>query len=656
MDERHDTMSSSTSNRNDIISNDNGDEWNASPELEEHLTAAADEAVDKADRLSRKAVEFRRESARLRAESRKVLERAEQLDKKAKGLDADSKTSRSLGNTLRYQTMLQRLSRNDKSLVDVASTEDLDFPDGYGKTLGEALRDNKVVTKLELNLSTILSSQCRARLEYHGSPTASTCTSKQKNLEALVSGELEPALLHFLKTSTSLQNVAVCYPKRSLDRAACSTIGNLLLNALTESKSLRELKWTDRLPSFGICTLLRASRSLRSLTFSLNDTAAYSVDHRQSIASAIGSSKTLESFTLQVPKQEEALAIEIFGKLHRVRSLRELCLGALEDFDDSYYVALSQYLRAANRTLQKFHMEFFFLDDSIMDTVLSGLVHRSHDSGNNSHAYVTISKLFFSECEWHYDAVERLVGFLQTIITNAGGETVYDSKLRELCIMSDPILGHFVSRHLAASLLAAPPNASMKLVPTIGSQLETLTLDNVQPLFLEQLGDNAHRVQLQNLHLWGISKQASVAFARSLPKLKSIRKLKLANVATGTTRRILHGLKHNGSVRQVFANSGDGDEESCFSDKQLRLMEAYCKRNRLLGALLQIGRVSASATNGASLARILPKYPMLLQVAQQVPDTREAKLLQGLLSIGQCRLGHESPPPTRTSRRRRRQN
>jgi hypothetical protein len=95
-----------------------------------------------------------------------------------------------------------------------------------------------------------------------------------------------------------------------------------------------------------------------------------------------------------------------------------------------------------------------------------------------------------------------------------------------------------------------------------------------------------HTLELEGNHGDGI------AFYKCIPNLVSLRKLKLSPHQWEPEEfkwdwyhyRTVRGLRENGSIVDVETEKGD---DCGFTATQLRLIKAYCQRNRLLNELLE---------------------------------------------------------------------
>jgi hypothetical protein len=205
------------------------------------------------------------------------------------------------------------------------------------------------------------------------------------------------------------------------------------------------------------------------------------------------------------------------------------------------------------------------------------------------------------------------------------------------------------------------------LTPTIGSQIHSLSLVRAHDVFLYHLRDHADRVRLHTLELEG-DFDDGIAFYKCIPQLVSLRKLKLfpSDLCDRNEYWIFRGLRENGSIVEVETEE---DGRSAFSAAQLRLIDAYCQRNRMLNELV-VGSEQRSAERGGehndngidigntvdgdvkdhgvsddgtdntvnaahrTVKAELLHRPSMFQCAEQIPRTHATMLIRGLAVLG----------------------
>lgn len=580
-------------------------------EEEHRLLFAQSEGVKEVHDLQERRAEFRTTSSQKRKVARQLLEEAERLDIEALDLQASSEAAEERLQSARFEHALLRLKRNDKDLTTLS----LPYPSGYGKRLGEALLQNTVLTDLSLDPSSFLSS------------------------EGQVERQLEP-ILHVLQESKSLTSVGITRWVYQPGGDGSNVLGGFLLNAISRSQSIRDLKWLVHIPSLEFRHALSSTTSLVSLAVQLVEPDLYTDDDKQRIASTFAiASKTLESLTLIAPSADTDWFIQILTNLQKLRSLRDLCLHFLSEFDEQVcYDAVKQYLVSASGPLRRFELTGVEMNTTCITRVLSGLV-RSPD-GSTLVPSTSLSHLELSDCyQPNVNSVEQLAVFLQTRTTNNSGKITHDSALRKLGVN---LRGkQSFSKRVAESVLMANSqavNATMGdsgstndvLFPTIGSQLDALRVDDVHSIFPTTLCNESHRVRLTTLELCEISRSACIALSRCLPRLVSLRNLTLTDLENRRcTKWILRALRCNSSVCEVVTENESG--VTLFDSTQLRLIQAYCDRNKALVPL-----IGTAPRNRSELCSMGAKLrPSLLLSTKPLTHTGASITIQGLLALGQ---------------------
>jgi hypothetical protein len=546
--------------------------------------------------------EFAAESERLRAAARKLVEDAQRLQTEAiqleteasKVLAKESEKSKVIY-SLKCQKILHCLSRNDTETKDV-HIDEYDAPVGQATLLGEALEGNTVVLELYLDIEMML-------------PKGS----------AVVSIPVVGKLLQFLSTSTSLRRVhlGLSLSGTRMSRAVAYELTGMLVDAIAKNSSIVDLSLN--LPDQEHWLQKIANMPLTSLKLWFPDFLTRDVP---TIASCIASLSHLEFLEL-FPRGHESVAIAILTQLSSADSrLRHLSLNSDDGMYEPLLTALGRFLSSTTRLD---HLELSGLDcyENELEIVFRGLQHVNVETGVTT---IYMSKLHFAEFQFDKEEFPPMVAFLKTRIHRKGAVTCR-SALQELCFhpCGHDGLGRFGARQLASSLLMArmrmnDSGIGTKLMPTIGSQVRSISLGSVPRIFLDHLGRHAHRVRLETMELIDVPKDTGVALGACLPKLQYLKVLKLSFVGTGSPYWILRGLRRNGTLVNVEITY---EEEYChFDAAQSRLVEAYCERNRVLGDLLD---------NEAGLAQCM--LSSLLQVAKQAPVTQVSNLVRGLLSL-----------------------
>jgi hypothetical protein len=529
--------------------------------LEESLL---DAQIHEAD-LERR--EFAAESQRLRAVARKLVEESQRLEVDARTANAKESAKSSLVDALKCEKTLYCLSRNDPEtrIVDLASYKG---SDGYGKVLGEALEGNTMVSELILNGPMLL----------------------LPRYSRAISLPLVEKFLQFLSTSASLRRVYLGHPTwcvRSSFDVAFELIG-MIVDAILTNSNIVDLSLNVPRVNVWLPRIADAKLPLTTLTLWFLDHLDLTRQDTPPVATCIASLAHLENLNLFV-ERNKSLPTAILIRLSNADSrLRYLRLDTKAELDRSFFTALGQFLSSTTRLD---HLELSgvaFYDTDEMGDVLRGLRHVDNETGVTS---IFVSRLSFAKCVCSRDGFAPIAAFLKTKIHRNGAVTCRTA-LNELFF--HPCKHAWLERRgalpLANSLLMALERMNGSdagaeiLVPTIGSQVRCISLAHVHRIFLDHLGRHAHRVQLESLELIDVPKVTGMSLGACLPKLQSLKVLKLVMVGTGSPYWILHGLRQNGTLLNVEITNKE--EYSNFDAAQLILVEAYCQRNTLLGELL----------------------------------------------------------------------
>jgi hypothetical protein len=145
--------------------------------------------------------------------------------------------------------------------------------------------------------------------------------------------------------------------------------------------------------------------------------------------------------------------------------------------------------------------------------------------------------------------------------------------------------------------------------PTIGSQIESLTLDYVNdlfPRFFSRMAQRSARIRLKELKATGLMRQDVIGLVQCLSQVQSLRALDVSLYDTSALP-ILIALRENGNILSVSIERTRTDE----ADLASKVTQAYCERNKCLdGLLLESSRSTepdqdcVAATNGAPSRRM----------------------------------------------------
>jgi hypothetical protein len=179
-----------------------------------------------------------------------------------------------------------------------------------------------------------------------------------------------------------------------------------------------------------------------------------------------------------------------------------------------------------------------------------------------------------------------------------------------------------------------PINIAPTWIPTIGSQVQTLTIYNYRNGFagtLDKMGQCTRGIiHLQRLELYGMKFDNFEELARNMPSLTFVKSLGLGAYCYRKQRvanLVLHMLRENDhvcflSVLEEKPRPNSMDQDPRFLDAaQFRLAQAYCKRN------VNLAKLWKNSTDCLYL------YPSLLQATKHV-SRQHFLLCLGLMTCG----------------------
>jgi hypothetical protein len=599
------------SGENSILADRSNSSVDGRPLEERVIEARINAAEEEVEQMQEKSRQFRVASERLRHELRKLLEESDRLEAEERALQQKVASNKQLIVDLQFEDDLLRLRRNDMECMDTVRN---DVPFGYGHALGPALLVNTNLVELFLDLQFLL--------------PLGIC-----DMPAAFVGPI----LQFVTTSASLRHLYLFegkmnhLPSREYDPNA-ERLAGMLVAAMVRNSCIETVSLDLRKPVAALQRIARTGMKLQSLhvKFCDSDDEFIRPGEHFTIASCIASLPMLQHLALMVFENPGLVAC-ILDRLTRMQtSLRHLKLTVSKKMDE-FSAALSRFL-ANSTTLEQFEMMQLYFTVGHMQDLLSGLRHIDTATGVST---VKVTTLSFSQCEFDLDAYDLLATFLQFKTKDANGAMILQSALRNLHFEGwYNRLDWSLSVHLPDSLLMAQTtdcSGGIQMLPTIGSLVQSVSLVGPNGIFLQRLGENSDRVRLETLRLEGISKKFCKRLARYLPRLVSLRTLSVAEVGTGGTPWILHGLKKSGQLHSL-----ESDDDDVFDATQLRLIEVYCQRNRVLVEWLEkVSEQSDKCHNDAHLPMTLQlsSFPTLLEVAKQVPTERATVLLRGLLGL-----------------------
>jgi hypothetical protein len=474
---------------------------------------------------------------------------------------------------------------------DIVRVTDYGLPRGYGRDLGNALLQNARVSSLQINLHKCFESE-------------GDSTTQQP-----LTGE-EP-LFQYLRESDSLEQVSLSSSRYEGDEqdeedAQTTLLVNLALQALANNCILQvmDLMEMNIIPSDALVFFLQNSKSKVLCELIGLGHGVYhpnTVPAHRAVARAIASVSSLEILELSQydnPVLIHCLLAEL-GSECRFQSLE------IAFCPESLLRSLSVYL-CATIALRSLTIANTLFDSAAMTLLEDGLLENQ-----------TVIHLHFKLCV--FEADDSLLRFMHT----CHGPT-WSSKLRRLNVEGyDPLTPSRSTGSDIAIFLQGNPTSPGR--PTPGTCLEDVAFPHIDHIGWVSLSD-------------------------CLPSLLCLRRLTIRDVVEGVdVLKFVHSVQQNGTLQHIsaqFLSAITGDDEflgdSVFTSPFQRLVDAYCKRNELLGWLLANPKMPNDVSDKDDFAFYsrevnvpLPmvSYPTLFAVAAQCPRLSLTHVLTGLMAI-----------------------
>jgi hypothetical protein len=467
---------------------------------------------------------------------------------------------------------------------DIVRVTDHSLPRGYGRDLGNALLQNAMVSSLQINLHKCFASE-------------GDSTTQQP-----LTGE-EP-LFQYLRESDSLEQVSLSSSQDEGD-VQPTLLVNLAIQALANNRILQvmNIMGMNIIPSDALVFFLQNSKSKVLCELIGLGHGVYhpnTVTAHRAVARAIVNVSSLEILKLSgydSPVLIHCLLAEL-GSECRFQWLEISCARSI-------LPSLSPYL-CATIALRSLTIAYIFFASEDMTLLEDGLLENQ-----------TVIHLHFKVCDFAAD--DSLLRFMHT----CHGPT-WSSKLRRLNIEGYGRLSpsRSTGSDIAIFLQGNPTSPGR---PTPGTCLEDVAFRDIDHIGWVSLSD-------------------------CLPSLLCLRRLTIRKVDKGVdVLKFVHSLRQNGTLQHISAQFlraiTENDEflgDSVFTSPFQRLVDAYCKRNELLGWLLANPKMPNDESDKDDFAFYsrevkvpLPmvSYPTLFAVAVQCPRLSPTHVLTGLMAI-----------------------
>jgi hypothetical protein len=605
--------------------------------LEDQLMEEALSSKRKGAELQEEDRRLRSESKRLREESKRLRDEANRIEEKAKRVYSDSWKAFDASKSREFQALCLKLRRNDPSTTILPDAND--FPTGYAQQLGLALKGNTHVSSILVRLGSSI-------------PKLDDCGDSKSNFKETI-GKLVDPLVQYIRASASLRRVTI-YPA-SQDKFD-ETLAELFLGASLRNPNIEEISFEScRIPVRAfLAGNWQTTTSLKKFYFGSECHSDFSDEDRQLIGEAFQSFSLLQSLDIDIV--DDSLVESIFDNVCSGNSKLEglkVTLGNSPQPD--IWSSLTSILYST-KEFQHLDFDSFHFEDEEMRELINGMTPQ-----DNSNALTTVAELSLQDCPIDRSARQLLLDFMQTRVDPQllVGNDTRPFSLRKLNFvdLSHSITQQWrISSRMLVSMLSvqqgdeeddddsdnqAQDDANYEWHPTIGSQVESLTLDPIDndcfPRFFSRLAQESARIRLQKLKATRLRQQDVIGLAQCISKVESLRAFDVSLFQTSALP-ILISLRENGNIQSAVIEGTRPDE----TDLTSRVTQAYCDRNKCLDGLLlessrtiELDQDDGPVTGASPVTSIGGKSfsPTLWAAALQVPDTQSSKVYRSLLSL-----------------------
>jgi hypothetical protein len=526
----------------------------------------------------------------------------ERLDVCVKRLRTEAIEARRMHDALQFDALCLALRRNDPATTELIDTDF--YPVGYARRLGEALQGNTHVATLKLDLEKLI-------------PPASMHETNVVDPSKML-GFAEP-LMSSIRNGSAMRSLKI--HSEFWDESFEPLLGSLMEAAFENRSAMRELTCSPPIMPTSTTPFHAGMRSdvLEKLDVRFCDDDMYSRGDRIRIREAFRQCSRLQS--LRVQTEDEDIAVMILEGLKggmqdssfpfQLRELKFKCHYSIQTL--AYWVALSELVHATDRLK---HLQLEGVLD--MDAFLACLA-----------PPCSISKVSLLDCCVENGAIDSLEQFMKMRKQpDSGGVLLEEFAIDWMCSAEDLCASSF-----ASMFFLQQEDDEEAWYSTLGSSLHTLSVSSIQHGcygFLDTMANNSHRLEIKNVKLAELDEADCENLATWISRTHSLQELTLNDISDA--HRILASLRCNGTLHTVFM---PGEKES-------RLANNYCARNKQLGQLIEsLTSVESDTVQEMKDHKECSKetrsaqsvLPTLLQCAKQISTTRASTALSSLLSL-----------------------
>jgi hypothetical protein len=487
--------------------------------------------------------------------------------------------------TRHFNVLCLFLKENDPQLQEIVGAEVDDniceegyrccYPSGYGRRLGESLRDNTHVTSCSLDLNGFCSAQDM--------------------------DDVFAPWRHFFRRYETLRTVSLYYSGESMrSDVSAKHLFKLMATALSESQSIEdvEIRVGIAVPLDAFGEMMRSSKSLKELGIDLNSfDADCAAKH---VFAAFDGNRTLERLTVGSTSNSDVV-LGAFQALRAHPTLRELSVDMSRGDGMVQIKAFAAFLHST-RSLQRLSLDHDgCFDRKQMACIVAGL-----------QVNTSITALWLDFCELDAGATFVFVKFMQSTKT-----------IRELYFGRDVFQYSSLGKVMGVLLM--------------DSSLRTLRFGPATEFdpgeFSARMEDCVVHIPLEGLHVFDWGQGDPEELFQWIPALPCLQELSIPPLHCEENCSVLLDFVRQSWSLTLVDVGHENHVHEAFDKLDLCRLQAYCQRNLFFKTLL-----SKCTTNSSRPPVDKFLLPSLFAVAKQAPRIRLNELLAALL-ISRLGLG-----------------
>jgi hypothetical protein len=432
-------------------------------------------------------------------------------------------------------------------------------------------------------------------------------------------------LIQYIQTSNSIRQIAMFADDKWLMTELFVAIGR--------SPSIEELTLHADVPPTAFHDLMATTRSLKRLTLSVYQSS-------NGMAEAFSVNKTMQSVKI---RRNGHGGVDHIGPVLKGISLSGTKVLQVLELNCAHWGTIQQWnsfcqMLCTVSSLRDLKLERMAFSREKM-LVFVGCLGKPTNSDIQCAAIAKLSL-------WYCSSVDsQFIELLQRKTIHWNNWPSWSSPLLELSVLHDwdNSLNQIVSS-LHGSL---EKNEGNQQIPTIASQLTSLHI-TLFPDTLQHFVPHAKCTSLERLHLNSRVQTDCHDLPNVIPYMPALRALDITtDYDPHSISQILLGVvRQSGNLHatSICQEAYHGDKSLCLRPDIVRVMNAYCERNRQMDLSVPNGIVCWTLAESKGVSPLHKShfdkalYPLLLAVARQVPLSHHCSWLSLLLRLG-CDAG-----------------